>query len=81
MRRIAGRVYFSFANVCFSYILLFVTCSQGQFNQRSIVELLSPYLAEPLLITKMAAKAKQQAILDATASVAMHCEQVTNKRI
>ncbi len=54
---------------------------QGQFNQRSIVELLSPYLAEPLLITKMAAKAKQQAILDATASVAMHCEQVTNKRI
>jgi len=53
---------------------------QRQFNQRSIVELLSPYLAEPLLITKMAGKAKQQAILDATASVAMHCEQVTNKR-
>ncbi|WP_372761291.1 undecaprenyldiphospho-muramoylpentapeptide beta-N-acetylglucosaminyltransferase [Pseudoalteromonas sp.] len=54
---------------------------QGQFNQQSIVELLSPYLAQPSLITEMAANAKHQAILDATASVAMHCEQVTNKRV
>jgi UDP-N-acetylglucosamine--N-acetylmuramyl-(pentapeptide) pyrophosphoryl-undecaprenol N-acetylglucosamine transferase len=53
---------------------------QGQFNQQSIVALLSPYLAKPSLIKEMAANAKQQAILDATASVAMHCEQVTNKR-
>ncbi|MBH0049035.1 undecaprenyldiphospho-muramoylpentapeptide beta-N-acetylglucosaminyltransferase [Pseudoalteromonas sp. SWYJZ19] len=53
---------------------------QGQFNKQSIVELLSPYLAQPSLITEMATNAKKQAILDATASVATHCEQVTNKR-
>jgi UDP-N-acetylglucosamine--N-acetylmuramyl-(pentapeptide) pyrophosphoryl-undecaprenol N-acetylglucosamine transferase len=53
---------------------------QGQFNQQSIVELLRPYLAKPILITQMAANAKRQAILDATASVAAHCEQVTKKR-
>ena len=54
---------------------------QGQFNKQSIVELLSPYLAQPSLITEMAANAKKQAILDATASVAAHCEQVSNKRV
>ena len=53
---------------------------QGQFNKQSIIELLSPYLAQPSLITEMATNAKKQAILDATASVATHCEQVTNKR-
>ncbi|MBH0087621.1 undecaprenyldiphospho-muramoylpentapeptide beta-N-acetylglucosaminyltransferase [Pseudoalteromonas sp. NSLLW218] len=53
---------------------------QEQFNKQSIVELLSPYLAQPSLITEMATNAKKQAILDATASVATHCEQVTNKR-
>jgi len=53
---------------------------QPQFNKDSIVELLNPYLAKPILIKQMASNAKQQAILDATASVASHCEQVTNKR-
>lgn len=53
---------------------------QGQFNKQSIVALLSPYLAQPKLIDEMANNAKKQAILDATASVASHCEQVTNKR-
>ncbi|KDC50834.1 undecaprenyldiphospho-muramoylpentapeptide beta-N-acetylglucosaminyltransferase [Pseudoalteromonas fuliginea] len=54
---------------------------QAQFNQHSIVELLNPYLAKPILIKQMAANAQKQAILDATVSVAAHCEQVTNKRV
>lgn len=54
---------------------------QGQFNKQSIVELLSPYLAKPILIKQMAANAHKQAILDATECVAMHCEQATNKRV
>lgn len=53
---------------------------QTQFNKQAVVNLLSPYLADATLITKMAKNAKHQAILDATASVAAHCEQVTNKR-
>lgn len=54
---------------------------QAQFNQHSIVELLNPYLAKPILIKQMAANAQKQAILDATVSVAAHCEQLTNKRV
>ena len=53
---------------------------QSVFNEQSIVALLTPYLVNPSLINKMANNAKKQAILDATASVAAHCEQVSNKR-
>jgi len=53
---------------------------QRAFNEQSIVALLTPYLVNPSLINKMANNAKKQAILDATASVAAHCEQVSNKR-
>ncbi|MBQ4833855.1 undecaprenyldiphospho-muramoylpentapeptide beta-N-acetylglucosaminyltransferase [Pseudoalteromonas sp. MMG010] len=54
---------------------------QPMFNQETLVALLTPYLANPSLINEMAEKAKKLAILDATASVAKHCEQVTVKRV
>ncbi|KPH65072.1 MULTISPECIES: undecaprenyldiphospho-muramoylpentapeptide beta-N-acetylglucosaminyltransferase [Pseudoalteromonas] len=53
---------------------------QGQFNQQALALLLSPYLNEPELINEMASRAKGLAVLNATAQVAKHCEQVTNKK-
>jgi UDP-N-acetylglucosamine--N-acetylmuramyl-(pentapeptide) pyrophosphoryl-undecaprenol N-acetylglucosamine transferase len=50
---------------------------QGEFTQHAITQLLAPYLATPVLINEMANNAKKLAILDATASVAACCEQVT----
>ena len=53
---------------------------QGQFNQAAIVDALKPYLVSPKLIDQMALRAKALATIDATAHVAQHCEQVTNKK-
>ncbi len=54
--------------------------SQGQFKQHAIVDMLRPFLAKPELIDQMAKRAKTLAILDATAYVAQHCEQVIDKK-
>lgn len=53
---------------------------QGQFKQDAIVDILRPFLAKPELIDQMAQRAKGLAILDATAHVAQHCEQVIDKK-
>lgn len=53
---------------------------QGQFQQDAIVDMLRPFLAKPELIDQMAKRAKALAILDATAHVAQHCEQVIDKK-
>ena len=53
---------------------------QSEFNQAAVVELLTPYLNAPEKISTMASKAKQLAILDATANVAKRCEQLADRR-
>lgn len=62
---------------------------QGQFNTDSVVELLTPYLTQPELISEHSAAASQLAVIDATENVAKHCAaaageqqplQVTKKR-
>ena len=53
---------------------------QGQFKQDAIVDILRPFLVKPELIDQMAQRAKGLAILDATAHVAQHCEQVIDKK-
>ena len=53
---------------------------QSEFNQAAVVELLTPYVSAPEKISTMASKAKQLAILDATANVAKRCEQLADRR-
>ena len=53
---------------------------QSEFNQEAVVELLTPYVNAPEKISTMASKAKQLAILDATANVAKRCEQLADRR-
>ena len=53
---------------------------QSEFNQAAVVELLTPYVNAPEKISTMASKAKQLAILDATANVAKRCEQLADRR-
>ncbi len=50
---------------------------QWQMNRERLIELLTPYVQQPDLISEMAKKAKALAKLDATAQVALRCEQVT----
>lgn len=53
---------------------------QTEFNKAAVVELLRPYLTAPEKMTTMASKAKQLAILDASAQVAKRCEQLATRR-
>ena len=53
---------------------------QSEFNKTAVVELLTPYINAPEKISTMASKAKQLAILDATANVAKRCEQLADRR-
>ncbi|AXV64258.1 undecaprenyldiphospho-muramoylpentapeptide beta-N-acetylglucosaminyltransferase [Pseudoalteromonas lipolytica] len=53
---------------------------QSEFTKGAVVNVLSPYLNAPEKISTMASKAKQLAILDATANVAKCCEQLANRR-
>jgi len=46
---------------------------QQRFNTDSVVELLTPYLTQPELISEHSAAALQLAVIDATANVAKHC--------
>ena len=53
---------------------------QNAFSKEAVVDLLTPYLIAPEKISIMASKAKQLAILDATANVAKRCEQLADRR-
>ncbi len=53
---------------------------QNAFSKEAVVDLLTPYLIAPEKISIMASKAKQLAILDATAKVANRCEQLVDRR-
>tara|TARA_Y100000782_G_scaffold114833_1_gene152784 strand:- start:2371 stop:3447 length:1077 start_codon:yes stop_codon:yes gene_type:complete len=53
---------------------------QNAFSKEAVVDLLTPYLIAPEKIFIMASKAKQLAILDATAKVANRCEQLVDRR-
>lgn len=50
---------------------------QENFKVAKIVELLTPYLRQPELITELASKAKTLAKLDATEQVVKQCEQLS----